>query len=54
MKVDGYEVQYQAIADVIDKLCEADGSPIEQSRQDYLADAARILMVAGIELAQED
>lgn len=46
MKVDGYEISSEGIKDVIDKLAEADGSPLHDSRVNYLAEAARLLAYA--------
>ena len=51
MKLDGYEVKSRAIADVIDKLLEADGSFINKVA--YLADAARLLAFAVEEAVSE-
>lgn len=46
MKVNGYEVGSHAIKEVIEKLTEADGSPLNDSRVSYMADAARLLALA--------
>ncbi len=53
MKVDSYKVMYPAIADVIDKLCEADGSPYYDSMLQYLAEASSKLIFAVSELEQQ-
>lgn len=53
MTVDGYKVGSSAIAEVIDKLTEADGSPLNDSRVAYLADAARLLALAMAEEVEE-
>lgn len=53
MRVDGYEVVDSAIAKVIDKLCEADGSPDAISAFSYLADASRLLSLAIWEISEE-
>jgi hypothetical protein len=46
MKVDNYEVGSRDIEQVIDKLTEADGSPMYTSRIEYLAEAAKLLASA--------
>lgn len=51
MKVDGYVVENNNISEVIEKLCEADGSP--SNKLSYLADAARLLAWSIAEIAQE-
>lgn len=50
--VDGYEVSNDAIKKVIDKLCEADGSP--SNKISYLAEAASMLAFTIAEIAQEE
>jgi len=50
VEVDGYTVENEAISEVIDKLAEADGSPIELSRIQYMAEAAKLLILATAEI----
>lgn len=52
MKVDGYEVADFGIRDVIDKLCEADGSPSLQGKINYLSEAASMMIQVVADLNQ--
>ena len=51
MKIDGYEIESEALEKLIEKICEADGSP--QNKVSYLAEAAKLLVYAIEEITME-